>query len=94
MFGRLLEIREQYLERVREEYRLRNLASVNLGFDRDHVITVWIDPSSVGYPTGQLAALYRRLVESVEAVPGVRSAAAAVCGLASNCGDYSDGIAV
>jgi len=69
---------------------LRNLAQVRLGFDKEHVVTVWIDPQSAGYPTAQLPQLYRRLVDSAEAVPGVRSAAVAACGLATSCRDISD----
>ncbi|HEY7390388.1 MAG TPA: ABC transporter permease, partial [Bryobacteraceae bacterium] len=71
---------------------LRYLARLNLGYDQDHVITVWINPQSAGYPEAQLPALHRRLVESVEALSGVESAAVAMCGLASGCraGSYID----
>jgi predicted permease len=64
---------------------LRYLGRLNLGYDQDHVITAWIDPQSAGYPEAQLPELHRRLVESVEAIPGVQSAAVAMCGLASGC---------
>jgi predicted permease len=69
---------------------LRHLAQVRLGFDKEHVVTVWINPQSAGYPTGQLPSLYRRLVENTKAVPGVRSASIAMCGLAVNCRSLSD----
>jgi predicted permease len=69
---------------------LRNLAKLNLGFDQEHVVTVWINPQSVGYPAGKLPALYQRLLESVEALPGVRSASVAVCGLVAGCRSTSD----
>jgi len=69
---------------------LRNLAQVRLGFDKEHVVTVWINPQSAGYPTDQLPQLYRRLVDGTQAVPGVRSAAVAACGLATGCRDISD----
>jgi predicted permease len=69
---------------------LRNLANVRLGFDQEHVVTVWINPQSAGYASERLPELYRRLVDGVEAVPGVRSAAVAMCGLASSCRDISD----
>jgi hypothetical protein len=69
---------------------LRHLAQVRLGFDKEHVVTVWINPQSAGYPTNQLPQLYRRLVDSAETVPGVRSAAVAGCGLATDCRDISD----
>ena len=70
---------------------LRNLANVELGFDREHVLTVWIDPRSAGYEAAQLPALYRRLVEGTEAIPGVRSAAVSMCGLALECRSSSGG---
>jgi predicted permease len=69
---------------------LRNLTQVRLGFDKEHVVTVWINPQSAGYPTDQMQQLYRRLVDSTEAIPGVRSAAVAACGLATSCRDISD----
>jgi putative ABC transport system permease protein len=64
---------------------LRYLTRLSLGYDQDHVVTAWINPQSAGYPEAQLPALHRRLVESVEAIPGVESAAVAMCGLASGC---------
>jgi predicted permease len=69
---------------------LRHLGNVRLGFDKEHVVTAWINPQSAGYPSDQLQQLYRRLVASVEAAPGVRSASVAMCGLASGCRDISD----
>jgi predicted permease len=73
---------------------LRNLAKVELGFDRQHVLTVWINPRSAGYNATQLPGLYRRLVERTEAIPGVRSAAVSMCGLAVECRDNTDGIRI
>ena len=64
---------------------LRNLAHQDLGFDREHVLTVWMDPRSAGYDAKQLPNLYRRLVERVQTVPGVRSAAVSMCGLVVEC---------
>ncbi len=64
---------------------LHNLAHQDLGFDREHVLTVWMDPRSAGYDAKQLPGLYRRLVERVQIVPGVRSAAVSMCGLAVEC---------
>ncbi len=73
---------------------LRNLAKVDLGFDREHVLSVWIDPRSAGYDPTQLPALYRRLVERTEAIPGVRSAAVSFCGLAIECRSDSDSMKI
>ncbi len=64
---------------------LRNLAHQDLGFDREHVLTVWIDPRSAGYDSAQLPGLYRRLVQRTEAISGVRSAAVSMCTLAVDC---------
>ncbi len=64
---------------------LRYLARLNLGYDQEQVVTVWVRPELAGYPQEQLPALHRRLVESMEALPGVQSAAYAMCGLASGC---------
>ena len=64
---------------------LRYLARLNLGYDRDQVVTVWVRPDLAGYSQERLPALHRRLVESLEALPGVQSAAYAMCGLASGC---------
>jgi predicted permease len=69
---------------------LRNLANRNLGFDQEHVVTVWINPQSAGYPASKMPALYRRLLENVESLPGVRSASVAMCGLVSGCRSTSD----
>lgn len=53
---------------------LRALASADIGFDRVHVLTASLDVRSLGYSTDQQQALYRRIVERVQAIPGVLSA--------------------
>jgi predicted permease len=73
---------------------LRNLAKVELGFDREHVLTASIDPRSVGYDAAQLPALYRRLAERTGAIPGVRSAAVSMCGLAVECRSITGGMTI
>jgi len=69
---------------------LRNYSTLDPGFDRDHMITVEVDTHLLGYSTAQLSSLSRQLIERVETIPGVRSAALASCELASGCGDASD----
>jgi predicted permease len=69
---------------------LQNFANLDPGFDRDHLVNVWIDTHLGGYSQAQLPVLYRRLIEQVEALPGVRSAALVSCEIASGCGDASD----
>jgi predicted permease len=73
---------------------LRNLAKVELGFDREHVLTVLINPRSVGYDAAQLPALYRHLVERTDAIPGVRSAVVSMCPLAVECRSSSGGVKI
>jgi predicted permease len=69
---------------------LRNFSELDPGFDRTHILTVWLDTHIGGYRQEQLSSLYRRLIEQMEAIPGVRSASLASCGLAIGCGDSSD----
>jgi predicted permease len=64
---------------------LRYLARLNLGYDQEHVVTVWVRPELAGYSEEQLPALHRRLVGSMEALPEVQSAVYVMCGLASGC---------
>jgi predicted permease len=52
---------------------LRNLRSVDLGFDSDHLLVFALDPTLAGYKGTQVDALYRDLQEQVAALPGVNS---------------------
>jgi predicted permease len=73
---------------------LRNLTQLDPGFDREHVLSAWIDPRMAGYKMDQLPGLYQRLMERIEAVPGVRSASISACALASGCKSFMDGILI
>jgi predicted permease len=53
---------------------LRNLQSVELGFNADNLLLFRVDPRLNGYDNEQIARVYQQLVERIEAVPGVRSA--------------------
>jgi predicted permease len=53
---------------------LKNLMAVEPGVARDGLVMAWTNPRLLGYDDARLAALYPRLVERLEAVPGVRSA--------------------
>ena len=53
---------------------LANLERTGLGFRRDHVLLVTIDPSRSGYDRQRLARTCQELVRRLENVPGVRSA--------------------
>jgi predicted permease len=53
---------------------LWNLQHLNLGFRRDHVLLVTLDPRRSEYKGEQLSRLYQELLGRMEAIPGVRSA--------------------
>src|SRR5208283_993248 len=55
---------------------LRNLQSVNLGFTADHLLEFNINPRLAGYQPDQVNALNQRILLTLAALPGVRSAAA------------------
>ena len=50
------------------------LTQNDIGFDRAHVLTARVDVRGAGYSPQERQALYRRLVESLQAVPGVEAA--------------------
>jgi putative ABC transport system permease protein len=52
---------------------LGNLKSIDLGFVPERLITFQIDPGLAGYPKEQTAGLYGRVIEGLQAIPGVRS---------------------
>jgi predicted permease len=53
---------------------LSNLEHLDLGFRRDHVLLVDLDPSGSGYDRERLSRAYQELLGRLEAIPGVRSA--------------------
>jgi predicted permease len=53
---------------------LSNLEHVDLGFRRDHVLLVSLDPAGSGYDGARLSRAYQQLLERLRAIPGVRSA--------------------
>ena len=53
---------------------LSHLENLELGFHRDHILLLTLDPSGSGYEGERLARSYRDLLERLEAIPGVRSA--------------------
>jgi predicted permease len=52
---------------------LRALTQTDIGFDRDHVLTARLDVRGAGYSDDERLALYRRLIERLQALPGVRT---------------------
>jgi predicted permease len=53
---------------------LRNLRELGPGFSTSNLVSFNLDPSTNGYSTENAKAFYRRLVDEVNSVPGVRSA--------------------
>jgi predicted permease len=56
---------------------LRNLSHADVGFARDRVVLLDIDPRVGGLETGELPSYYRSLLERTRAVPGVTAATVA-----------------
>lgn len=54
-----------------------NLSLVDLGFDRDHLVTIDADPASHGYDATRTEEYLRLVQERFSALPGVRSVAVA-----------------
>jgi predicted permease len=58
---------------------LANLADVNVGFDRQNVLRMHVDPGAAGYSRdARLSSMMQRLEERVAGVPGVHSASFAL----------------
>ena len=53
---------------------LWNLRNVDLGFDREHVLLLSLNPARSGYDADRLSRAYRELLSRLETIPGVRSA--------------------
>jgi predicted permease len=53
---------------------LRNLENADLGFRRENVVVVDIDPTNLGYRGPRLRAFYDELLSRARRIPGVRSA--------------------
>ena len=53
---------------------LRNLHAVDKGFNADGLLIFRIQPQLNGYDPAQMAAFYTRMIERIEAIPGVSGA--------------------
>ncbi|HEV2382018.1 MAG TPA: ABC transporter permease [Terriglobia bacterium] len=53
---------------------LENLEHLRLGFRKDHLLLVTLDPADSGYKREELSRVYQDLLGRLEAIPGVRSA--------------------
>ncbi|MFC5864567.1 ADOP family duplicated permease [Acidicapsa dinghuensis] len=56
---------------------LQNLRGKDIGMDRSHVLLVNTNPKFAGYQPERLNALYDRILNRIDALPGVRSASLA-----------------
>jgi predicted permease len=54
---------------------MRNLLNQDYGFERTNLLVVNWDAKLAGYKPSQIPALHRQIIERIEALPGVRSAA-------------------
>ena len=55
-------------------HTLRNLQNVDLGFQRENVLIVDIDPTNLGYRGHRLRTFYDQLLDRARNIPGVRAA--------------------
>ncbi len=53
---------------------LASLQRLDLGFERDHVLLITLDPARSGYEGPRLTGVYQDLLQRFQAIPGVRSA--------------------
>jgi predicted permease len=70
---------------------LRNLQHVDLGFQRENIVILDIDPTGLGYRGQRLRTFYDQLMERARALPGVRAAALSAVTPMSN---YMQGVGV
>jgi predicted permease len=59
---------------------LRVLTSVDIGYDREQVVTARLDVRSLGYTAEQRQALYERILDRMRQLPGVASASLSLNG--------------
>jgi predicted permease len=59
---------------------LRVLTSMDIGYDREQVVTARLDVRSLGYTPEQRQALYERLLDRMRQIPGVTSASLSLNG--------------
>jgi predicted permease len=59
---------------------MQSLLRVDVGYDRDRVLTARLDVRSMGLPAAERLALYARIVDRVSSIPGVESASVSLTG--------------
>lgn len=64
---------------------LSNYERLDVGMDRQHVLSVGIDPSAAGYGSAaRLNTFYQEVTAAIDKIPGVLSSSVAGCGLMDN----------
>jgi predicted permease len=71
---------------------LHNLLAQKLGYDREHLMMVHIDPVSAGYKSASVTTLYQQVREKLRTIPGVRNVTLSNAGLFG--GDAGDPISI
>jgi len=71
---------------------LHNLLGQKLGYDREHLMMVRVDPVSAGYKGASVNALYQQVREKLRTIPGVRNVTLSNAGLFG--GDAGDPISI
>jgi predicted permease len=69
---------------------LHNMLVANLGYNRDGILLVEVDPVTAGFKPAAMPALYQRILATLRAIPGVRAVSLAPDGLFD--GDAGDPI--
>lgn len=62
-------------------HSFRNLAQVNLGYDREHIVQFSTDALTYGYPRAEVIPVYEQMLQRIRAIPGVRDASLSDNGL-------------
>jgi predicted permease len=71
---------------------LHNMLAENLGYNRDRLLMVRVEPAAAGYQGAGALALYEKVRRSLRAIPGVRSASMSNTGLFG--GDAGDHLSI
>jgi predicted permease len=53
---------------------LRNLQTADAGFNRENLLWFTVNPQMNRYPADQIVSLYDRIIDALQAIPGVRAA--------------------
>ena len=68
---------------------LHNMLAQKLGYDRDHLLMVTVDPAAAGYKGASVTAMYGRVLAKLQTIPGVRNVTLSHGGLfAGDSGDH------